>query len=326
MANPLVSFDMPVRSTLAWAAAAVLAVMVPLVGTAYAVDVYFQICSLVMVAISWNLMAGAGLISLGHSAFFGLGAYAAILSANKLGFPLVVSLVPAMVAGSLVGAALALITGRLRGIYFAICTLATSEGLRVLAVMLPDVTGGANGLYLDSTMFPGMTMVNIVAALGAVAAALVAALIGASRSHYALRAMRNNEAVSQMLGIEPIRYRLGIMAVSGALASFAGAISLWRGGYLDPGVAFDLTVTIDSQIAPILGGIYTQPGPIIGSIATIGLMRAMRFWLGDMVGASLLVFGLVLVVSVLWLPNGLYGAWRARGRSRRRPTPLAPAP
>jgi branched-chain amino acid transport system permease protein len=325
MANPLIDFDAPMRSAVAWIAAAALACVIPLAGSAFAVDVYFQICALVMIAISWNLMAGAGLISLGHSAFFGLGCYAAILSANKLGFPLLASLVPAMIAGGLVGAALALITGRLRGIYFAICTLAMSEGLRVLAVMLPDVTGGSNGLYLDTALFPGMTMVNLVVALGAVASALIAALIGASRYHFALRAMRNNESASQMLGIEPLRYRLGIMAVSGALASFAGAISLWRGGYLDPGVAFDLTVTIDSQIAPILGGIYTQPGPIIGSIATIGLMRAMRLLLGDMVGASLLVFGLVLIVSVLWLPNGIWGAWKSRGRrARRNAAPVAP--
>jgi branched-chain amino acid transport system permease protein len=212
----------------------------------------------------------------------------------------------------LLGAGLALITGRLRGIYFAISTLATSEGLRVLAVMLPDITGGSNGIYLDTTLSPGPLTVNVAASIGAIVAMLVAWIIAQSRYHFALRAMRSNESASQMLGIEPLRHRVGIMAVSGALASLAGAISMWRGGYLDPSVAFDLLTTINAQIAPILGGIYTLPGPIIGAVAAVALGELTRIFLGQFVGVSLLVFGMVLILLVLWLPNGIYGALRQR--------------
>jgi ABC-type branched-subunit amino acid transport system permease subunit len=100
---------------------------------------------------------------------------------------------------------------------------------------------------------------------------------------------------------------------------FAGGINIWRGGYLDPGVAFDLITTINAQIAPILGGIYTLPGPIIGSIMTVALGEITRLALGNIVGASLLLYGALLVVIVLALPNGLYGAFSARhGRTMPR--------
>ena len=297
-------------ATLAGIAAGAIALVIPLLDTPQLADIDFRICALMMVAVSWNMMASAGLVSLGHSAFWGLGSYVAILAANDFGVPFAVSLLPAMVAGALLGAGLARITGRLRGIYFAISTLATSEGLRVLATMLPDVTGGGNGLYLDSALFPGRTEIGLATTCGAILAALIAWAISRSRYAFALRAMRNNEAASQMLGVAPVRFRVGIMAIAGAIASLAGAINAWHGGYLDPGVAFDLKTTIDAQIAPILGGVYTLPGPIIGAIATIAFEELTRALFGGMVGISLLVFGVVLVVVVLFLPQGIFGLLR----------------
>ena len=293
-----------------WAVIGTLPLLVPVFGSPYAVDVNFRTCSLVMISVSWNLMAGAGLISLGHSAFWGLGGYAAILAANNFGLSIGLSLVPAILCGALLGAALAIVTGRLRGIYFAISTFAMSEALRVLAVMLPDLTGGSEGLYLHAELSPGVLTVNVVAGIGAVAAALVTWAIARTRYHYALRAMRNNESAASMLGIQPVRYRIVIMAISGAMASFAGGINVWYGGYIDPGAAFDLQTTIDAQIAPILGGIYTLPGPIIGAMAAVGLREITRSFLGDVVGASLLVFGVILVLSILYMPQGIYGVIR----------------
>jgi branched-chain amino acid transport system permease protein len=289
---------------------AIVSLALPYLGSPVFRDINFQVCLLIILAISWNLMAGAGLISLGHSAFWGLGSYAAILSVNKLGLFFGLSLVPSVLAGALVGAGLALVTGRLKGIYFAIATLAASEGLRVIAVMLPDLTGGSNGIYLDSTHAAKPNEVYLAATLGAIGAAVIAFMLSQSRYHFALRAMRNSEMASRMLGVEPLRFRIGIMSISGAMASFAGAVNMWRGGYLDPAVAFDLLITINSQIAPILGGIYTLGGPIIGAIVTMGLGELARIYLGKVVGASLLIFGLVLVVMIMYMPNGIIGAWR----------------
>lgn len=313
-------------ATTFWLAAAALVLLIPVLGTPTWVDLSFRTCSLIVLAVSWNLMASAGLISLGHSAFFGLGGYVAILSANRLGVPFSVSLIGSLVAGALLGSGLALITGRMRGIYFAITTLATSEGLRVIAVMLPDLTGGSKGAYLEAPSFPGVLAVNLAMGAAPVAACLIAWLVSRSRFHFAFRAMRANEAASQMLGIFPLKYRTAIMAVSGAMASLVGGIEVWHGGYLDPAVAFDLHITITSQIAPILGGIYTLSGPILGGIATVFLGDATRIGLGHIEGASLLVFGLVLVGCVLYLPNGIQGGLRRLVRPRPAPASTLAAP
>lgn len=295
--------------TVIYALLATAAVLLPTFAPPIVNDWTLRVGSLVMLAVSWNLAANAGLISLGHSAFWGLGSYAALLTANKLGWPFFVSLIPAMIVGGAAAAALAVITGRLRGIFFAIATLALSEGLRVVAVMTPDLTGGGAGQFIDQSLRPSTQLVATVTAVSAVAFAMTAFLISRTPFHYACRAMRNNESVSQMLGINPLRFRIAVLALSGAMASFAGGLNIWYSGFLDPSIGFDLHVTILAQIAPILGGIHTLAGPIIGAFATIGLSETSRVWLGQQ-GISLLVYGLILVVSIRYMPRGIYGAWR----------------
>lgn len=297
---------------------AVAVLAIPFLGLPGLADIVFRTCTLAILAISWNMMAGAGLISLGHSGFWGIGTYTAALFANNLGIAFLPSLLCGLISGAIIGVGLALITGRLRGIYFAIATLAMSEGFRIIAIMLPDLTGGAQGEYLKSTMFPGTQFVNIAASCGVVFAATVSWLVSRSRYHYAFRAMRANEQAAQMVGINPMRYRLAIMALSGALASFAGAINVWNGGYLDPSVAFNLHTTLMAQIAPILGGIYTIAGPILGALAAMGLGEGTRLWLGQIEGVSLLIFGVTLVGCVLYLPKGIYGGLERYYASRVR--------
>jgi branched-chain amino acid transport system permease protein len=154
----------------------------------------------------------------------------------------------------------------------------------------------------------------------------VAVAISFSKLEFASRAMRDNEAAAQMLGIAPRRQRLIVVAISGAMASGAGAINAWYGGYLDPEVAFTLHNTILAQIAPILGGIHTLAGPVIGAVAIVALAEGTRIWFGSMEGVSQLTFGLVLIVCVLFLPKGVEGLIRGRARrAKAQPPPLLPA-
>lgn len=293
----------------------------PFVASAVVNDWIVSAASLMIIAISWNLAANAGLISLGHSAFWGLGSYTAILAANKLGLPMALSIIPAMLIGAFAGGVLAVITGRLRGIFFAIATLALSEGLRVLAVMLPGLTGGGEGMYMNPKLRVGAEFVAAFMVLGAVVAVWLSWVMARLPSHYAFRAMRANEAAAEMLGVQPVRFRIGVLALAGAMAAFAGGVRVWYGGFIDPGIAFDLHITILAQIAPILGGIHTLVGPVIGSVLGVALSEATRIWLGSK-GFSLLVYGLALVLCILFLPNGVWGGIRdafARvARSRRR--------
>jgi len=286
-------------------------------------DLIFRISMMVMLATSWNLMANAGLISLGHSAFWGVGSYASMLAANAWGLPLAVGLALSIVCGAVLGAMLALATARLRGFFFAICTLGLSEGLRVTTLMLPDLTGGAVGLFLNQQSRVGLHVLFLLGAFGAVFSAWIAWWLSRTRFHYACRAMRNHEGAAQMLGVDPRRYRSGVLAISGAIASCAGGINAVYGGYIDPAIAFNLHVTIDAQIAPILGGMYTVTGPVIGSVAIVVLGEATRRWFGANEGVSQLIFGAILVLGVLFMPQGIVGQWN---RWRRRRGPTLPVP
>lgn len=279
----------------------------PFMSSAQVNDWLFRVSTLIMLAISWNLMANAGLISLGHSAFWGLGSYASLLSANAFGLPLLPSIVVSIVFGALLGLFLAVSTGRMRGIFFAIATLALSEGMRISAFMLPDLTGGAVGVFLNQTLRPTTTMLYVVGAAGAIVTIVMSCILSKSRFQFACRAMRNNEAAAQMLGINPYHYRMGLLTISGAIASCAGGMNAWYGGYLDPEVAFTLHFTILSQIAPILGGIHTLVGPVIGSFAIVFIAEASRILFGQQEGFSQLVYGLVLVVGILFMPQGIWG-------------------
>lgn len=292
------------------ALAAAVLVAAPFVATPVVNDWMISTAGLMILAVSWNMAANAGLISLGHSAFWGVGAYAALLVADKLKLPMLVSLVPAILVGAVLGAGLAVITGRLRGIFFAIATLALSEGLRVLALMAPKFTGGGEGMYVLQNLRPQPKMITAVMVAGALACIFISWAVSRSRYQYVMRAMRANESASQMLGVNPLYFRVFVLALSGAMTSFAGGVKVWYGGFLDPLIAFDLHITILAQIAPILGGIHTLVGPVIGALLASSLAESTRILLGAK-GLSVLVYGAVMIFGILYMPQGVWGACRA---------------
>jgi branched-chain amino acid transport system permease protein len=160
----------------------------------------------------------------------------------------------------------------------------------------------------------------------AVAAIAISYFLSKSRYQYALRAMRDSESAVQMLGVNPARFRMGVTALSGAIAACAGVVSAWYTGYLDPGAAFDLKITISAQIAPLFGGLYTVAGPVIGSFAVLALSELTRLYFGYSAGVGVLVYGVVLVFGVLFMPTGLMGVSRRWIKRFRHGGKLAAAP
>jgi branched-chain amino acid transport system permease protein len=284
-----------------------LGVLIAALGSPSAADILLRISALVILATSWNLMANAGLISLGHSAFWGLGSYVTMSVANHFELNFALSLIPAFITGGLVGGALAAVTGRLRGVFFAITTLALSEGLRIAALMLPDLTGGAVGVYIMETVSPHARGLQILCLSLAVVVVVFAAWLTTTRFHFASRALRNSEQASQMLGIDPRRYRISVIAISGAIASLAGGLNAGYSGYIDPDIAFSLNFTLLPQIAVIMGGLFTVAGPVIGAVIVVSLGEVTRLAFGARAGASLLVYGILLVLSVQFMKNGILG-------------------
>ena len=318
---------MSTRTWIVIAAALLAALVLPHYLPPNLSDFATRLSTLLLVAVSWNLMANAGLISLGHSGFWGLGAYTAALLANSVHMPFWLTVVPAMLLGAAFGVFLAYVTGRLRGLFFAISTLAMSEALRVVALMVPKLTGGAEGLFVFDEIRPDRTTMTSFALCLAVATVAISYFLSKSRYQYALRAMRDSESAVQMLGVNPAHFRMGVTALSGAIASCAGVISAWYTGYLDPGAAFDLKITISSQIAPLFGGLYTVTGPVIGSFAILFLSELTRLQFGYTAGVGLLVYGVILVFGVLFMPTGIVGLsrrWFGRFGRRGRPAAVQP--
>lgn len=286
-----------------------------------AADWAFQMAVFIPLAISWNIMGGAGLLSLGQSAFWGIGYFASAIISHASFGSFAASLVVALFAGMFAGTLLALLTGRLRGVFFAISTLALSEGLRVIATMMPDFTGGAAGIYVDNAVAPAPSVILASAVGFAGLSVVVSLLLSWSPVQLAMRAMRGNEHASQMLGINPLFYRALVSALCGAMAAVAGCLAGWRGGYVTPEIAFDLNYAILAQIAPILGGIYTVPGPILGSIAVVILSEMTRFLLAQE-GYGLLIYGLVLALAIKYMPHGLYALFVRLPQQMRPPSVL----
>jgi branched-chain amino acid transport system permease protein len=275
-------------------------------------DWLFRIATLIMLAVSWNMMASAGMISLGHSAFWGVGSYGCLVAINYLKLPFFLSFIPALLFGALVGMLLALSTGRLRGVFFAIATLALSEGLRIIGLMLPDLTGGAAGMFLRHGARPSAMVLYYSAVIAALLVVLAAWWLSITSLRYAMRAMHDNEDAAQMLGINPLFYRTLISTIAGAMAAGAGALNLWHSAYLAPDIAFSLHFAILAQIAPIIGGVHTLAGPVIGAFAVIGLSELSRTAMGIKEGYSLLIYGVMLVVAITFMPKGLYRMLLAR--------------
>lgn len=311
-----------VKTWLVVAASMLAAAVIPHFLPAVVDDWAIRFATLLLIAVSWNMMATSGLISLGHSGFWGLGAYAAGLFANASQLPFWTSLLPAMALGALFGFVLAFITGRLRGLFFAIATLAMAEALRVVALMVPALTGGAEGLFLADNLRPHRETLTSFTLVLTVAVVAVSYFVSRSRYHYALRAMRDSEATVQMLGVNPASFRIGITSLSGAIAAAAGMVSAWYTGYLEPGAAFDLKITISAQIAPLFGGLYSIAGPVFGSMALLFVSEVTRLQFGSTAGFGLLAYGIVLVGGVMFMPGGIVGIyhrWTRRKRNNARP-------
>lgn len=242
--------------------------------------------------------------------------YVAVIVARSFGFSLLAALPLSIVGGALLGVFLAIATGRLSGLFFAIAT-AVSEGLRVIALMVPALTGGAQGLDMPQPLRYSVHVMSVNAALLAAVSAAISLFLSRSKFHYACRAMRSGEGAAQMLGLNPRRYRLQVLAIAGGLASCVGGLSARYAGFLDPRIAFGLNLTIVAQIGPILGGLYTVAGPVVGALVLTGISEATRVVFNSNEAFGQLLYGAILVVGILLMPQGICGAWSGVRRRYR---------
>ena len=278
------------------------ATLAPFWAGSYLLHVWILTCLFIVIASAWNLAAMAGQISLGHAGFFGIGAYAAAVLFEHWGAgPLW-----GMLAGGALAAAAAAGVGRvclrIRGVYFAMATIAFAEAVKVLVVTTPAVTRGAMGIGLPP-LFGGSrpAAYGLVLALVALALATDIAL-RRSRWRYAVAAIREDEDAAGMLGVDAARFKVAALAISAGLTGMAGGFYAHYISFVEPHVVFGLHISVESQIMPIVGGVYTLWGPVLGAVFLTALSEWLRSTLGEV---NLLAYGIALILAIRFMPGGL---------------------
>jgi branched-chain amino acid transport system permease protein len=266
---------------------------------------------------AWNIVAGiGGLLSLGHGVFLGLGCYTTGILYNKYGIPPWIG----VWAGCLISLMFALVMGamtlRMRGVFFALATVAMSLAMVQLSRHFVDLTGGADGLALK---FQGDSLWSMQSRTPApflyAGLALVIIYYGITRciltSKFGLEmmAVRDDETAAAAAGVAVFRTKLLGFIVSAMMTSFAGGLYVQYYMAIDPEAAFGLGQAIQLQLPALMGGLGTAWGPIIGGALMIFLSEVTN-WGSSKIGVEggdILVYGIALLVIVLWAPKGIVG-------------------
>jgi branched-chain amino acid transport system permease protein len=275
---------------------------------------------------AWNVAGGyAGQVSLGHSAFFGVGAYSAALMATRWNAsPWLGMLVGAVVATG-AGLIIGYLSNRLKGPYFALATIAFSQVLLIVASRWRGFTAGSEGVPVPFR--PGfwtlgfaskVSWVYLVLCL-ALAIYLVQVYLERSRIGYRLAGVREDEDAAEALGIPSRRLKVMAVAASAALTSVCGTLWAQYVGFVDPFYVFSVDLSIRFSLNAIIGGIGTAMGPFVGSILITSLETFLRASFSDirggLVGIYLIIYGCLLIVVVRFIPQGLVGWFGQRFRA-----------
>jgi branched-chain amino acid transport system permease protein len=304
------------RGFLSIAIAAAVLACIPLVITSNSLlNFLVSVLLLTLVGQGWNVLGGyGGQYSFGHAAFFGTGAYATAILQVRYGINAWPAFAFGIVAGAIVGAIIGGLTFRsgLRGSYFALVTLAFAEVLRIIASVAP-ITGAGVGTLIKLDVGAQAMQFQSRAAFYWVILALVAAalvitrLIEQSRFGAWLVAVRENEDAARALGVDVTRVKLGAMAASAAMAAAAGCFYAQYFLFIDAGIAYGPWISVEALLAPIIGGVGTVFGPLLGAVMVKVLGEAAKHIIGDAPGLDLVLYGMVLIVIVAFAPRGVAG-------------------
>lgn len=289
-------------------------------STTYLMSLVLQVMLFVFLAQAWNIAGGfAGLFSLGHSAFFGLGAYAYAVGVARYGLhPLAGFAIGALLAAGL-GVVTALISTRLSGMFFAMVTLGLNEILLNLASQLNWLTRGDAGMYLRKQFTMPLGTAYYVFFGVCVAVFLVAAWVRRSRLGTLSVALKENEAFARALGVRPLPWKMAMIAISAVATALGGACFAMYQGTVAPSTVFTFSISSKVLIVTMVGGVGTLWGPLAGAFLVV-FDELVRAALGSAFsGISLVVYGAILVVCAQFLPKGIMDALRRRfaGREAR---------
>lgn len=309
--------SLPARLPVVLLAAALL--LYPLIFTgAFYRDIGVTFLLAAISASAWNIVGGyAGQVSVGHSMFFGLGAYTPLLFYSLWGWPPMAG-IPAGIALSI---ALALVVGlptfRLTGHYFSMATIAVAELIRIFTGTW-DFVGAAIGLqgpatargWWDLTFRGELPYYYLFLAVLAVLLA-VTSVIERRRFGLYLRAIKASERAARSLGVPVRRTKMKALVLSAAFTSIAGSLYVIKTGFIDPDSGFGILISVQMVIVAALGGAGTLFGPLIGALILIPLQSATNTWFGGGgSGLTYILYGGIIVLIARFEPGGLFELWQ----------------
>lgn len=309
------------RGTAGIAVVIALLACVPLL-TASNVVLNFMVVALLIALVGqgWNVLGGyGGQYSFGHAAFFGTGAYVTAILQVRYGVNAWAGLVIGIAAGALVGAVTGALSFRsgLRGSYFALVTLAFAEVLRIIASVAP-ITGAGVGtlvkldLRWEAFQFQSRAPFYWIILAFVAVSLVIAKRLEASRFGAYLVAVRENEDAAKAAGIDVVRVKLVAMILSAAITAAGGCFYAQYFLFLDAGIAYGPWISVEALLAPVIGGIGTVFGPLLGALVVRSLGEATKLMTGDAPGLDLVIYGCVLVLVVAFAPQGIAGLLRRR--------------
>jgi branched-chain amino acid transport system permease protein len=302
---------------------------VPLL-TASNVVLNFMVVALLIALVGqgWNILGGyGGQYSFGHAAFFGTGAYVTAILQVRYGVNAWLGLLLGIAAGALVGAVTGALSFRsgLRGSYFALVTLAFAEVLRIVASVAP-ITGAGVGtlvkldLRWEAFQFQSRAPFYWIILAFVALSLLIAKRIEGSRFGAYLVAVRENEDAAKAVGIDVVRVKLTAMILSAAITAAGGCFYAQYFLFLDAGIAYGPWISVEALLAPIIGGIGTIYGPLLGALVVKTLGEVTKLITGDAPGLDLVIYGGVLILVVAYAPRGIAGLFEGRRLWGRRRT------
>jgi branched-chain amino acid transport system permease protein len=300
----------------------VLASMPLWITDGYVLQLIFRVVIFAVLGMAWNFIGGyAGQLSLGHVAYFGIGAYAMTLSTERIGWNPWLGVILGAVLAAIAALVIGSITFRLRGPYFALSTIAAAEIIRVLVQNQDELTHGAVGTNapllfqapnLDAKFFWGA-----VPLLGAAFA--LSTWIHSSRFGYRLRAIRENENTAMAVGVNPAREKLLALLPSAAFTALAGSMYASYFSFVGPDTVLTLEISVQAALIAMLGGAATIWGPILGSIVLTLTSEIFKTYFEH---THLVVYGALLIVVVIFLPGGVVSLFMRRSQFRREAGPI----
>lgn len=313
------------QKTLFQIIALLILIVVPLIfDNAFYMDMIINIFLWAFLAGAWNLTAGyGGLLSIGHAAFFGIGAYTSTILFVNFGLSPWIGMLIGGILASITGIALGYITIRLQGPFFSLATMAFGEIMIIVAVNLKHLTNGSQGITIPfepsfvNFMFRGKVEYFYIGLALCLIPVLIAKYLERSKLGYYLMAIRENEAAARSLGVGSVKVKLVVTAIGAFLTAVAGTYYAQYMEFIEPYYIFSVGISVQIALMAIIGGMGTPYGPILGAILISVTSTYLRSVLGSaQTGVHMIVYGLVLVIIVILVPSGLISLMKRKRKSQ----------